>query len=175
MADEDNGRLGWYESSAHTLMPLGSGLHIPKSLRRVLNQSRFSLRTSADVAGVVAGCRDRPSTWISDELAETYLALAEHGIVKTYEAWQGDVLAGGVLGLHLGKAYIGESMFTAIEDGGKVALVRLCQHLEARGFALFDAQLTNPHLTRFGSYEVPLAQYLPMLSKALEGQAVFEV
>ncbi len=175
MADERTGNLGWYESGTHTLMPLDSRLHIPKSLRRVLNQGRFSLRTSADVAGVVAGCADRPSTWISGELAEVYLELAGLGVVKTFEAWQGDTLAGGVLGLHLGRAFIGESMFTAIEDGGKVALVRLCQHLQARGFSIFDAQLTNPHLTRFGSYEVPLAQYLPMLAQAVKGQAVFEL
>ena len=167
MADEDTGTLAWYQAPNHTLMPLDDRLHIPKSLRRVLNQERFQMRISTDVAGVIAGCRNRPSTWISDELAAIYTELAAHGIVQTYEAWQGDTLAGGILGLALGGAYIGESMFTHIEDAGKVALVNLCRHLPTRGFQVFDAQLSNPHLTRFGSYEVPETEYLTLLQTAL--------
>jgi leucyl/phenylalanyl-tRNA--protein transferase len=167
MADEETEKLGWYSAERHTLMPLDERLHIPKSLKRVLNQERFKLKTSSDIVGVIAGCRNRPSTWISDELADIYFELANVGIIQTFEAWQGDILAGGVLGFHLGGAFIGESMFTAIEDGGKVALVHLCHHLAGRGFTVFDAQLTNPHLSRFGSYEVPLEEYLPLLNKAI--------
>ena len=167
MADEAGGALNWFEAKTHTLMPLDERLHIPKSLRRVLNSGKFDLRVSHDVPGVIAGCRNRPSTWISDDLAALYAELARHGIVHSYEAWQGDELAGGVLGLWLGGAFIGESMFTSIENGGKVALVHLCRHLAVRGFLLFDAQLTNPHLSRFGSYEVPLEEYQATLRKAL--------
>jgi leucyl/phenylalanyl-tRNA--protein transferase len=64
-------------------------------------------------------------------------------------------------------------MFTAIEDAGKVALVHLCHHLAVRGFLVFDAQLTNPHLSRFGSYEVPLEAYLPLLKKAISLNCTF--
>jgi leucyl/phenylalanyl-tRNA---protein transferase len=171
MADEATGALDWFGTRHHTLMPLDTNLHIPKSLHRVLNQNTFSIRISTDVAGVIAGCQNRPSTWISAELAAIYLSLSQENIVATYEAWQGDKLAGGVLGFWLGGAFIGESMFTAIEDAGKVALVRLCKHLAQRGFLLFDAQLTNPHLERFGSFEMPLATYAPLLARAVQVRA----
>jgi leucyl/phenylalanyl-tRNA--protein transferase len=174
MANDDGTDLHWYGADKHTLMPLDHRLHIPKSLRRVLNQDRFSVRISTDVQAVIKGCQNRATTWISAELADIYLQLAAFGVVQTYETWQGDTLAGGVLGLWLGGAFIGESMFTAIEDGGKVALVRLCQHLANKGFVLFDAQLTNPHLERFGSYEVDLPTYETMLQEAIHIDTNFQ-
>jgi leucyl/phenylalanyl-tRNA--protein transferase len=173
MADEDAGTLNWFGAPEHTLMPLDERLHVPKSLNRPFNQNRFEVRISTDINGVLAGCQNRESTWISSDLANIYQRLARVGIVQTYETWQNGTLAGGVLGLHLGGAFIGESMFTAIEDGGKVALVSLCRHLAARGFLVFDAQLTNPHLERFGSYQMELEPYLALLKQAVGKDCLF--
>jgi len=173
MADDIEEGLGWYSAPTHTLMPLGTSLHIPKSLKRVLNQNRFTTKCSTAIEAVIDGCRNRETTWISEELVAIYQELAKYGVVQTFEAWQGDTLAGGVLGLVLGGAFIGESMFTAIEDGGKVALVRLCHHLAAHGFALFDAQLQNPHLERFGSFEVETEKYVAQLKAAAQLPCVY--
>ncbi len=166
----DNGDgLQWYETRRRALVPLGESLHIPRSLHKQL--SRFDTRINHDFAGVLAGCRDREETWISDELADLYLHLHSHGLVHSFETYQGGVLAGGVLGLVLGGAFIGETMFHAITHGSKVALVRLSQHLSVRGFSVFDAQIQNPHLARFGTTEVSAAQYRKRLQVAL-GQDV---
>ena len=162
----DNGEgLGWYSTRRRALVPLGDALHIPGSLKKQL--SRFETATDADFAGVLAGCRDRQETWISDELADIYLHLHRSGLAHSFESYQGGRLAGGVLGLVLGGAFIGESMFHAVTHGSKVALVRLSQHLTRRGFALLDAQIQNPHLARFGTYEVSGAEYRVLLREAL--------
>lgn len=64
-------------------------------------------------------------------------------------------------------------MFYRISEGSKVAMVKLVEHLRARQFLLFDAQLMNPHLERFGAYEVPDRVYQIYLQRALQRQCVF--
>lgn len=162
----DNGDgLEWYDSRKRALVPLGADIHIPRSLKKHL--SRFETRIDHNFAGVLAGCRDREETWISDELAEIYLYLHEMGLTHSFETYQDGKLAGGVLGLVLGGAFIGETMFHAVTHGSKVALVRLSQHLAARGFTLLDAQIQNPHLERFGTFEVSARTYRQRLEAAL--------
>jgi len=166
MADA-RGRLGWYSSRTHTLMPLDSRFHIPSSLKRALNSGRFEVRIDTAFAEVVQGCAAREETWISGELEQIYLELHRVGVAHSFETWQEGQLAGGILGLALGGAFIGESMFFRIPEGSKVALVRLVQHLNARGFVLFDAQLQNPHLERFGAYEMAGKEYSKLLERAI--------
>jgi leucyl/phenylalanyl-tRNA--protein transferase len=173
MAD-DTGHLGWYSSRTRTLIPLDERFRYPKSLRRVLNQDRFSVAINQDFKGVVAGCADRDSTWISAELKEIYWALYKAGWAYSFETWQGDQLAGGILGIVIGGAFIGESMFYRIPEGSKVAMVKLVEQLRRKEFILFDAQMMNPHLERFGACVVDDEQYQSLLQQALQRQCSLE-
>lgn len=47
MAD-DKQQLGWYSSNQRALIPLDHQFHYPKSLRRVINQNRFSVAINQD-------------------------------------------------------------------------------------------------------------------------------
>lgn len=172
MAD-DNHKLGWYYSNRRALIPLDERFRYPKSLRRVLNQNRFSVAINRDFKAVCQGCAARDSTWISDELIDIYLELNHAGWAYSFETWQGDKLAGGILGIVIRGAFMGESMFYYIPDGSKVAMVKLVEHLRQRNFILFDAQMQNSHLARFGSYLVDQKQYQHLLSQALNAQCVF--
>jgi leucyl/phenylalanyl-tRNA---protein transferase len=172
MADEDEG-LGWYRSQERTLIPLDDRFRYPKSLQRVLNQNRFEVAIDRNFKAVVAGCRDREETWISDELQEIYLELHQAGWAHSFETWQGDRLAGGILGLVIRGAFIGESMFFNIPEGSKVAMVKLVEHLRRRDFALFDAQMMNPHLERFGAYVIGSGEYDALLEGALDRACEF--
>ncbi|MEB3174710.1 MAG: leucyl/phenylalanyl-tRNA--protein transferase [Cyanobacteriota bacterium] len=162
MGDE-NGQLGWYSSRRRTVIPLDERFRYPRSLRRVLNQGRFTPAINRAFAAVCAGCAARESTWISPELQEIYSRLHQAGYAHSFETWEGERLAGGVLGLAIGGVFIGESMFYAIPDGSKAALVKLVEHLRRRGFILFDAQLPNPHLSRFGADELREEEYQALL------------
>lgn len=167
MANDDD-QLGWYSSRERTLIPLDERFRYPRSLQRVLNQHRFEVAIDRDFKGVVEGCADRETTWISAELKEMYEALHQAGWAHSFETWQGDQLAGGILGIVIGGAFIGESMFFRIPDGSKVAMVKLVERLRERQFVLFDAQMMNPHLERFGAYIVSNGQYKDLLRQALQ-------
>jgi leucyl/phenylalanyl-tRNA--protein transferase len=167
MADE-SARLGWYGSKEHTLIPLDDRFRYPKSLQRVLNQEKFTVAINRDFFGVVAGCANRETTWISPELKKIYWLLYQTGYAYSFETWQGNKLAGGILGIVIGGAFIGESMFYNIPEGSKVAMVKLVERLRQKKFILFDAQMMNPHLARFGAYPVSNQEYEKLLQQALQ-------
>lgn len=172
MADEGE-RLGWYASRAHAIIPLDDRFRYPKSLRRSINQNRFQVEINRDFLGVCEGCADRETTWISSDLISVYWQLYKAGFAYSFETWQGEELAGGVLGIVIGGAFIGESMFFNIPEGSKVALVKLVEHLRRQNFLLFDAQMQNPHLARFGAYEISEKDYKPWLEKAIQKKCHF--
>jgi len=45
--------------------------------------------------------------------------------------------------------------------------VTLVQHLRQQEFQLFDAQLMNPHLARFGAYPISDREYRRLLAQAV--------
>lgn len=174
MADEVGNNLGWYSSRQRTLIPLDDRFRYPRSLQRVLNQNRFTVAVNRAFKEVVEGCANRDTTWISAELKEIYWALYQAGWAYSFETWQGDELAGGILGIVIGGAFIGESMFYRIPEGSKVAMVKLVERLRERNFVLFDAQMMNPHLERFGAYIIRNNQYMDLLREALQRSCSLE-
>lgn len=173
LMSDDDGQLDWYASRQRTLIPLDHRFRYPKSLQRVLNQERFSVAINRDFQSVCQGCADRDSTWISEDLIRIYLALHQAGWAHSFETWQGEQLAGGILGIAIKGAFIGESMFYRIPEASKVAMVKLVEHLRHKKYVLFDAQLQNPHLERFGSYILSSGKYQNLLRQALVQECFF--
>jgi leucyl/phenylalanyl-tRNA---protein transferase len=167
MAEEDES-LQWYSSRDRTIIPLDTRFRYPKSLQRVLNSDKFTVAINRDFQAVVSGCANRETTWISQELQDIYLALYQTGWACSFETWLGDELAGGILGIVIGGIFIGESMFYRIPDGSKVAMVKLVEKLRSHSFVLFDAQMMNPHLERFGAYQIADVEYQELLKQALQ-------
>ncbi len=59
-------------------------------------------------------------------------------------------------------------MFYQVPEASKVAMVKLVEQLRDRRFLLFDAQINNPHLERFGAYVINNKQYKRLLQQALQ-------
>ncbi len=173
MANDGGTTLHWHSSRQRTLIPLDHRFHCPRSLKTLLNKEIFTPAINRSFTEVVEGCASRIPTWINADLKRIYWALHEAGWAHSFETWQGDQLAGGILGIAIGGAFIGESMFYAIPDGSKVAMVKLVEHLRQRGFLLFDAQLPNPHLSRFGAVAISGSDYQELLEQALKLQCQF--
>lgn len=175
--------IGWFDQRAYgtpyrALMPLDERFHIPRSLRRVLNSKRFEVQINRNFAGVLQGCATRggsysSETWLTPEVVQLYLSLHQYGFAHSFEAWHQGRLAGGILGVALGAAFIGDSMFYSVPDASKVALVRLVEHLRTRGFEIFDVQVQNPHLARFGAIEVDPLEFRQQLFQAIQKPARF--
>jgi leucyl/phenylalanyl-tRNA---protein transferase len=172
MAEADQ-PVEWFYTNKRTLMPLDQRFCYPKSLQRILNQNRFEVKINQAFEQVVEGCADRPETWISRELKQIYTELNQAGWAYSFETWDGDNLAGGILGISINGAFIGESMFYRVPDSSKVAMVKLVNHLKSKGFMLFDVQMMNPHLARFGAFEVGDRSYRKLLDQALQTPCTF--
>jgi len=150
--------------------------HVPRRLARTVRSGRFTLTVNAAFAQVIRGCAERPpgqGVWITPAMIEAYTMLHRLGWAHSVAVWQDGVLAGGVYGVALGGLFAGESMFTRVRDGSKVALVHLVGRLRERGFRLFDVQFLNDHTARFGAAEIPRREYLARLRDALKHPAEF--
>lgn len=158
------------------ILPL-DGLHVPRSLKKVIRRGTFEIRIDADVPAVIEACAEatpeRPSTWLNDELIALYGELAAMGHVHSVETWCSGRRVGGLYGVVLGSAFFGESMFSRVPDASKVALVELVARLRAGGFTLLDTQFVTDHLRRFGAIEIPRATYLSRLKAAIAQPAFF--
>jgi len=163
----------WFYTNNRTLIPLDQRFCYPRSLQRILNQNRFEVKINASFHEVVAGCADRDETWISAELMQIYSDLHQAGWAYSFETWYEGKLAGGILGISINGAFIGESMFFRVPDSSKVAMVKLVEHLRSHGFILFDAQMMNPHLARFGAFEIGDRSYQKLLNLALQTSCAF--
>jgi leucyl/phenylalanyl-tRNA--protein transferase len=176
MADRE-GVIRFYTADPRGVIPLDppEAFHVPQTLRQVVRQGKFDVRVNSDFGATMRGCMEgrRGGSWISDDLIAAYVRLHELGFAHSVEAWYDGELAGGLYGVSLGGAFFGESMFHRRTDASKVALVHLVERLRDRGYELLDTQATTPHLRRFGCVDVPAAEYLRRLGRALEKECVF--
>jgi len=166
MADEIDGEIGWYSPDPRAIFPLDS-FHVPRSLAKVIKRGVFEIRVDTAFEEVMRGCAAREETWISEEIIQAYTALHRSGLAHSVEAWYEGELAGGLYGVALGGAFMGESMFTRVTDASKVCLVKLVERLRERGFVLLDSQMPTEHLAKFGQIVIPRAEYLRRLARAL--------
>lgn len=104
----------------------------------------YEIRADSDFAAVVAGCADRETTWINDEIFSLYLALHRSGHAHSLEMWQDGELVGGTYGVVLGQAFFAESMFSRRRSASKIVLAWLMHRLRAGGFTLCDTQFLTP-------------------------------
>ncbi len=80
-----------------------------------------------------------------------YSALHTMGYAHSVELWDHDELVGGVYGIASGAVFCGESMFSGVTNGSKIALAYLCKWLATNDFALLDCHIITPHLLSSGA------------------------
>lgn len=160
------GEIRWYAPDPRALLPLES-YHLPRSLARTIRRGVFDVRVNTAFDTVIRACAARRETWISPEIIRAYEELHALGLAHSVESWRDGELAGGLYGVALGGAFFGESMFTRVTDGSKVALAALVERLRARGFVLLDTQYLTEHLARFGTIELSRTTYMTLLNQAL--------
>ena len=162
----------WVDPRRRGILPL-DGFHLSRSLRKRLLREDHAITLDTAFDAVVDACADREETWINPEIARLYLELHRVGHAHSIEVWQGDVLVGGLYGVRLGAAFFGESMFSRVADGSKIALAALVARLRFGGFALLDTQFTTAHLESLGAITVSRARYQAMLRAAIGWDAGF--
>jgi len=179
-----DGVLAWFSPDPRAVIPLvpvasasdlgaspGCRPRLSRSLRRA--RRRFEIRIDAAFDDVLAACGDpkRPGGWITPAMTQAYVRLNRTGWAHSVEAWTTDGrLAGGLFGVVVGGLFAAESMFHSVTDGSKAAVAGLIELLGAEDDAVhrvLDVQWMSPHLASLGAVEVPRADYLLAVARAI--------
>jgi leucyl/phenylalanyl-tRNA---protein transferase len=170
MADPFGGGVELYRADPRAVLELDE-LRVSKSLARTIRSGRYSVRVNEDFAATIRACAERRperrETWIDAEIIAAFLGLHERGLAHSVEAYREDRLVGGLYGVAIGGAFMGESMFSRERDASKVCLYHLVERLKERGFVLLDCQIQNDHMYSLGAREIPESEYLRRLDHAL--------
>lgn len=188
MANE-RGSIEWYTCDPRATLPLTEmdGLHIPRTIQRVLRRNRFRFKTDSAFERVIRSCAAPRSDdsldacWLTEPIIDACLELHTLGHAHSFEAWTQDPesgtyhLAGGVYGISIGSVFFAESMFHARHqnpalDGtnaSSAALIALTNHLAACGFTLLDIQYPNAHTEGFGVLSMPRDAFESRLIEAV--------
>lgn len=162
--------LTWWSPDPRGIIEMET-YHATSRLRRKMRQGKYSFTRDQAFAEVIRACaepsEERGETWLGDRIVEAYIEMHRLGHAHSVECWCEGQLVGGVYGVACGGLFAGESMFSRISDGSKMALTHLIDHLRERGFVLFDVQATNPHTESLGAINIPRIEYLRRLREVL--------
>ncbi|MCC6123447.1 MAG: leucyl/phenylalanyl-tRNA--protein transferase [Pirellulales bacterium] len=163
--------MPWFSPDPRAILEF-ERFHVPRRLLRVCKSGRFEISFDRDFPAVIRGCASgrgrKGGTWLTPKMIAAYIRMHELGHAHSVEAWQEGRLAGGAYGIAIAGLFAAESMFYRVPEASKVALVRLVEHLQSRGYSLLDIQQLTPHTARFGAIEISRREYLQRLAKALK-------
>jgi len=175
MAETRRGdRLYWLDPERRGVLPLDR-FHLPRRLLRTVFSGALDIAADRDFPATIAGCAaaapGREDTWINPQIEHLFHELHRMGFAHSVEVRHDGRLVGGLYGVVMGAVFFGESMFSAMRDASKVALVHLVARLRLGGFQLLDTQFVTAHLAQFGAAEIPREEYKSRLAAALEAPA----
>lgn len=135
-----------------------------KRARSLSLDKAWSLHLSCDFEAVMRACsgprEGQRGTWITSAMIDAYVELHARGHAQSVELRYGDALKAGLYGVSIGKMFFGESMFTTLPDGSKIALAALVKLLAQEGFTMIDCQQQTEHLALLGARPIPRHLYL---------------
>ena len=159
--------MWWCPKERFVIFP--NEIHISHSMRKYLKKHTMKIVLNRDFADTMHRCRIKreynEGTWISDEMEEAYFRLYQAGYAVAVEVYEDGVLAGGLYGVSIGRCFFGESMFSEMENGSKLALIALARLLEQRGFLFIDCQFHTEHLESMGGRYISWEEYDGMLQE----------
>ena len=162
--------MWWCPKRRFVIIP--GEIHVSRSMSKYLHKHAYKFLLNRDFGDTMHRCRikreSEEGTWITDEMEEAYCRLNQEGYALSLEAFEEDVLAGGLYGVCIGRCFFGESMFSEKENGSKAALIALARMLEQNGFLMIDCQFHTPHLESMGGKYIPWEEYDRMLREGTE-------
>jgi leucyl/phenylalanyl-tRNA--protein transferase len=159
--------LWWSTDPRMVLAPHNFRLHrsLKQAIRKAVADPGFELRIDSHFAGVIAACshierEGQDGTWIVDDIQAAYTQLHRDGFAHSVEVWQNNQMVAGLYCVAIGRAVFGESMFTTVSNGSKIALAALVAICKREGVALIDCQQNTGHLAFMGASEIPRTQFI---------------
>jgi len=171
--------LWWSPDPRMVLITREFRLHrsLRKSLHRWTLTPGFELCFDRDFSQVIRKCatsvrEGQKGTWIVPKMVNAYEELHQLGLAHSSEVWHQGQLVAGLYFVNLGLAVFGESMFTTITDGSKMALASLVSVCLQEGVSAIDCQQNTRHLASLGAREMPRQLFISGVQQALNEQAI---
>lgn len=143
-------------------------IHVSHSMRTLLNKKKYTFTLNENFEGVIHHCSklryEEEGAWLGEDIIKAYTELHQQGFAASVEVWEGDELVGGLYGVNIGSAFFGESMFSLVPSGSKLALIFLARTMQAWGGSLIDCQLKTAHLESMGGRYISYDEYMKIIS-----------
>jgi leucyl/phenylalanyl-tRNA--protein transferase len=142
-----------------------------QSLRQWLDREGVELVFDRDFQEVMRRCASQvragqQGSWIVPDIVRAYTGLHEQGLAHSAELRHNGQLLAGLYFVAIGHAVYGESMFTTVRDGSKLALCLLVSVARRHGIGMIDCQQNTRHLASLGAAEIPRDRFITQLRQA---------
>ena len=171
--------LWWSPDPRMVLDPEAFRLHrsLQQSLKKWTLTPGFELAFDRDFPQVIARCSQTPragqsGTWIVPAIVQAYTDLHRMGLAHSAEVWLDGQLVAGLYFVSLGQAVFGESMFTTLRDGSKMALAMLVSVARRHRVRMIDCQQNTRHLASLGACEIARADFIRHITSAQDRPAI---
>lgn len=171
--EEGQDILWWSPHERYIIRP--EKIHVSHSMKKYYRRHDIGIKVNRDFSFTMHKCREKREntvgTWITDDMEKAYYDLHLKGYALCLEAFVDGELAGGLYGVDLGRCFMGESMFSDMENGSKVALIELAHMLEKKGYLTIDCQFHTEHLESMGGEMISQDEYRQLLAKGIVNMA----
>ena len=153
----------WCPMDRFVIFP--SEIHVSHSMRTLLNKRKYKCSINTAFEQVIENCSklriDEKGAWLGPNMMEAYTRLHKQGYAVSVEVWEDErELVGGLYGVTLGRCFFGESMFSQVPSGSKIALIHLAHVMEAIGGVMIDCQFETAHLKSMGGRHITYDEYM---------------
>ncbi len=158
--------MWWCPHERYIIRP--EKIHISHSMKKFMKKHEISIVWNRDFRDTMHRCRmkrEKEGTWIGDDMEKAYFALHKEGYAECVESYIDGELAGGLYGVSLGRCFFGESMYSNLENGSKLALIGLSQKMQNMGGLMIDCQFHTDHLESMGGETISYKDYNEILEK----------
>ena len=143
-------------------------IHISHSMRQLIRKGEHKISIDRAFDDVIHNCSelriDQCGAWLGPQMIEAYTNLHREGVCHSVEVWNSkNELIGGLYGVMINRAFIGESMFSLEPSGSKLALIFLANYMRMHGGTMIDCQLETPHLRSMGGRYISYDEYLKLV------------
>lgn len=168
--NQDDPILWWCPQERFIIKP--ADIHVSKSMKKFFRKHDIEMKLDRDFRDTMHRCRTKrefaEGTWITDDMEKAYFNMYLNGFAHSVEAYVDGELAGGLYGVCIGRCFFGESMFSDMENGSKIALIKLAEVLEYNNFTMIDCQFHTPHLESMGGIAISYEEYRELLKKGFD-------
>ncbi|MBR4724446.1 MAG: leucyl/phenylalanyl-tRNA--protein transferase [Lachnospiraceae bacterium] len=162
--------LWWCPHERYIIRP--EKIHVSHSMRKFMRKHDITYTLDRDFADTMHRCRLKREftggTWITDDMEKAYSELHKAGFATSVEGYIDGELAGGLYGVNIGRCFFGESMFSDLENGSKIALIVLAGVLQKLDYLMIDCQFETEHLKSMGGEMISYAEYKMILDEGIE-------